>query len=155
MSHERRKPEALAYTAAVLLAGAVARADVKRMRRCAQRWYEFSLLAAANHETPVLPDRSWYDLRHLLMVDPVAANGELGLTFQAVGYAALVSVAGRRGRVRTADGAIDRPLQFDGDGRASVTMEDGVATRRALVRFHLILDDLDGAMAPVDSCQAP
>jgi hypothetical protein len=155
MSDERGKPAALAYTATVLLAGAVAHADERWMRRYAQRSYEFSLLAAANQESSVLPEQGWYDMRHVLRVEPVTAHGELGLTFQAVGYAALVSVAGRGGRVRTSDGAVDRPLKFDGDGLASVTLEDSVATRRALSRFHVILDDADAATVPGAPCQAP
>jgi hypothetical protein len=110
------------------------------MRRHAERCYEFCLMAAADQQVPALPGER-YDRHHLLKIDTASAGGELRLALQAEGYAALARMAGRPARMRSPDGAIDQRLRFDGDGHALVVLGDTEVIRRALARFHVIVDE--------------
>ncbi len=140
-----RKPAATAYTVAVVLASALAAEDLRWLRGRAERSYEFRLLAAADRELPDPPAQGWYDLRHLLKIVMVSAAGELRLSVQAEGYAALLRVTNRAARLRSPDGAIDLRLGFDGTGHALAVLADTPMVRSALAHFHLTLDDPESA----------
>jgi hypothetical protein len=140
MSNERSKPQALAYTARVLLAAAAAQDDVQWMRRHGERCYEFCLMAAADQQVPALPGER-YDKHHLMKIDTMSASGELHLALQAEGYAALARMAHRQARLRSLDGAINQRLRFDGDGRALLVLDDTDVIHRALAQFHVIVDE--------------
>ena len=94
---------------------------------------------------PELPERGWYDLRHLLKVTAASSNGELRLTVQAEGYAALVRVANRASRLHSRDGMIDLRLGFDGTGRALAVLEDTPEVRRALTEIFLTTQEIGGS----------
>ncbi len=145
MSSNAIKPASVVYTVSVLLNGALAREDLRWLQRRADRRYEFRLLAAADREVPELPERGWYDLRHLLKVTVASSNAELRLTVQAEGYAALVRVANRASRLHSRDGTIDLRLGFDGAGRALAVLGDTPEVRRALAQIYLTTDETDAA----------
>jgi hypothetical protein len=149
VSHNVSKPASVVYTVSVLLNGALAREDLRWLQRLADRRYEFRLLAAADREVPELPERGWHDLRRLLKIAIAAGNGELRLTVQAEGYAALVRVANRASRLHSPDGVIDLRLGFDGAGRALAVLANTPEVRRALARISLTTEEIDAA-APRD-----
>ena len=136
-----RKPAATVYTVAVILASALAAEDLRWLRSRTERSYEFRLLAAADREVPDPPTQGWYDLRHLLKIAMVCAEGELRLSVQAEGYAALLRVSNRAARLRSPNGAIDLRLGFDSTGRALAVLADTPMVRSALAHFHLTVDD--------------
>ena len=144
MSTNAIKPAAVVHTVSVLLNAALAREDLRWLQRLADRRYEFRLLAAADREVPELPERGWYDLRHLLKATVTSSNGELRLTMQAEGYAALVRVANRASRLHSRDGMIDLRLGFDGTGRALAVLEDTPEVRRALTEVFLTTEEIGG-----------
>jgi hypothetical protein len=131
----------VAYTVAVLMASASAREDIDWLRRFADRRYEFRLLAAADRPRPEPPAEGWYDLRQLLKMEVLVVAGELRLSVQAQGYAALQRVAGRAARLRSPDGAIDLRCGFDGAGRALAVLADSDAVRNTLGQLFLTLDE--------------
>ena len=145
MSTNAIKPAAVVHTVSVLLNAALAREDLRWLQRLADRQYEFRLLAAADREVPVLPERGWYDSRHLLKATFASSNGELRLTVQAEGYAALVRVANRASRLYSRDGTIDLRLGFDGAGRALAVLEDTPEVRRALTEIILATEEIGGS----------
>lgn len=144
-------PQALVATVRVLLTAAVARADARWMRSYQERAYEFRLLAAADRSSPALPQGGWHDTRLRMRVEPASVDGELRLTFQAIGGTTLDAVAGRSARLRTAGGALDRTLTFDGEGRACAVLRDDAEVRQALARFQVVVADKEAgaAEAPV------
>ena len=141
MSTDPRKPRAAAYTVAVLVAAASAREDMEWLRQHADRRYEFRLLAAAGRSAPEPPAGGWHDLRRLLKMEVVVAAGELRLSVQAEGYAALQRVATRAARLRSPDGLIDLRCGFDAAGRAVAVLENSEAIRKALEHLFLTLDE--------------
>lgn len=144
MSSNVTKPAAVLHTVSVLLNGALAREDLRWLQGLADRRYEFRLLAAADREVPEPPEGGWYDLRHLLKATVASSNGELRLTVQAEGYAALVRVANRASRLHSPDGMIDLRLGFDGAGRALAVLQDTPEVRRALAQIFLTTEDSGG-----------
>lgn len=145
MSSKVIKAAAVVHTVSVLLNAALAREDLRWLQGLADRRYEFRLLAAADRQVPELPERGWHDLRHLLKVTVASSNGELRLTVQAEGYAALVRVANRASRLHSPDGMIDLRLGFDGAGRALAVLEDTPEVRRALTQIFLTTEDSGGS----------
>lgn len=141
MSSIPRRPRAAAYTVAVLSASALAREDIEWLRHFADRRYEFRLLAAADQLQPEAPAGGWHDLRRLLKMEVVAAAGELRLSVQAEGYAALQRVAGRAAHLRSPDGVIDLRCGFDSAGRAFAVLADSEAVRRTLQHLLLTVDE--------------
>lgn len=123
------------------MASAAAREDVEWLRRFADRRYEFRLLAAADQPRPEPPAEGWHDLRRLLKMEALVVAGELRLSVQAQGYAALQRVAGRTARLRSPDGAIDLRCGFDAAGRALVVLADSDAVRNTLGQLFLTLDE--------------
>jgi hypothetical protein len=147
VNSDLRKPRAAAYTVAVLLAAASAREDLEWVRRYADRRFEFRLLAAADRAHPQPPAGGWHDLRRLLKLDVAAAGGELRLSIQAEGYAALRRVAGRAARLQSPDGVIDLHCGFDAAGRALAVLADNDAVRNTLQHLFLTLDEPRGDAA--------
>jgi len=135
-----RKPADMAYTVDVLVASALARADLQSLRGQAERRFEFKLLAAAGHAVPGLPEAGWHDLRRLLKVEISPLNQELRLSMQAEGYAALQRVARQSARLYSADGRIDLRVSFDATGRALAVLTDTAAIRGALGHFYVMLE---------------
>jgi hypothetical protein len=141
VSTSSRRPAAAAYTVAVLVAAAAATDDVEWLRRYADRCFEFRLLAAADRLEPEPPAQGWHDLRRLLRMEAVVAAGEVRLSVQAEGYAALQRVAGRAARLRSPDGVIDLRCGFDGAGRAIAVLADSEAVRKTLQHLFLTLEE--------------
>ena len=160
----------LRFTAAVVLAAAVAREEVRRpdalqdapapgvpkdrgtqeeVRRDTKQGgppeespvFEFTLLAASAQAELHWPDEGWRDARHLLAARVETARDALRLHLQAEGYAALTEVAGRAARLRSPEGIIDQRFRFDTQGRGLVVLGDSPEVRGALGRFQVWLVD--------------
>lgn len=162
MSHNTGSPEAMLRTVRVLLTAAIARKDARWMSDYVERCYELCLVAAAGQEVPALPGASWHDRRHLLKIDTRSDSGELRLTLQADGYAALVRTADRQATLRSQDGTIRQHLRFDREGHAVVVLEDTAQVRRALAHLHVVVEEPGpttpegaGTSADATSCRAP
>ena len=141
MNSPPRRPAAMAYTMAVLRAAFEAGEDIDWLRRYAGRQYEFRLLAAAGLPVPELPVRGWHDLGRSLRIQVVQAAHELRISIQAEGFAALQRVANRAARLESPDGTIDVHFHFDSAGSGLAVLADAPATRQALARCYLSLDE--------------
>ena len=143
MSKPGNRRAATAYTTAVVLASAAAREDIEWLQRHRAGRFEFRLLAAAAQSTPLPPVEGWHDARRLLRINVAVVANELRVFVQAEGYAALQRVAGRGGRLVSANGVIDVQLTFDAAGHAVVVLADNAAVRNALESLSLTLDQSD------------
>jgi hypothetical protein len=131
------------FTVDVIIAAALAREDIAAVRsRDAQATstLRFNLLAAAASEDAVLPQGEWQDTRQLVSTAVREQDGELRITFQAQGFAALTRVTGRAARMVSANGEIEVAFRFDSGGRAIAVLADNADVRRALTDFMIVFD---------------
>jgi hypothetical protein len=139
MSSLRRN---MRFTIDVIMAAAVAKRDLTLSSRpSARSRFEFTLLAAAVHDLPVLPPGGWEDAGRQIKVTVEPSGAELRIELQAQGFTALSRVSGMHARLASPDGTLDVRLRFDRRGYAFAALEATDAIRRALVRFDLILND--------------
>jgi hypothetical protein len=136
-----RNPRALAYTIRVVLAAAEARRELRHVARRRALTFQFRLLAAATAAWAQPPAEGWYDSQHQLKVTARIQGEELRLFLQAEGYEALRRVAGKSGRLRSADGILDVVFKFDQSGNAFAALMDTPEVQRALLGFEVILDE--------------
>lgn len=141
MSRDSRRPAALSYTLAVLRASLEAGEHVAWLHRYGARQHEFRLLAAAGQPIPELPVKGWHDLARSMKIQVVPVAGELRITLQAEGFAALERIADRAARLESPDGAIDVRFRFDSAGGGIAVLADTPAVRQALAHCYLSLDD--------------
>lgn len=138
--HARSDKRDLRFTTAVLLAGALANEQRRTHDRgTVAMTFTFTLLAAANAPLMRFPDEGWRDANHLLAARVDARDGELRLTLQAQGYAALNRVAGREARLTCPGGAIDQWFRFDACGYGLVVLRDQPEIHLALRHFQVLL----------------
>lgn len=99
------------------------------------RVFRFRLLAASTNEDFELPESNWSDLSHLLLVKKQVLDQELHVRFQAIGFEALRQVAGKKVRLRSADGFLDDTFGFDSQGSGVLVFRNSVSVKRALQEF--------------------
>ncbi|UYO54596.1 hypothetical protein [Rhodopseudomonas palustris] len=128
------------YTVDVIVAAALARSDLQALQAEVELSLRFTLLAAADSEALRFPRDGWHDRQQLLKVAIDQAAGQLRLTFQALGYAAMVRIAGRLARIADDSGAVDVTFRFDSTGRGVVALADTPEIRHALADFAIVLD---------------
>jgi hypothetical protein len=131
------------FTVDVIMASARARADAEEMqasRMSAPNPLRFNLLAASTSEDPVLPAGEWRDTQQLVSASVTGTAGDLRITFQAIGYAAMTRLANRAARMVSHDGEIEVAFRFDGGGRGIAVLADRTGIRRALADFSIVLD---------------
>jgi hypothetical protein len=136
-----RNPRALSYTIRVVLAAAEARRELRGLAWQRAAKFEFQLLAAATSELAQPPAEGWYDSQRQLKVTARIQGEELHLSVQAEGYEALRRVAGRSGRLRSADRILDVTFKFDQAGNAFAALKSAPDVHRALISFEIALDD--------------
>jgi hypothetical protein len=131
------------FTVDVILAAARARADAAEMQAAqpsAPQPFRFNLLAASTGEELLLPTGEWRDTRQWVSASVVETAGDMRVTFQAIGYAAMTGVANRTARMVSHDGEIEVAFRFDGEGRGIAVLADKPGIRRALTDFSIVLD---------------
>ena len=128
------------FTIDVILATALARDDLAQAREGQASTFKFTLLAAADSEVPAFPASGWRDTRQFLSTALVEKAGELRMSFQAVGYAAMTRVAGKAARMVSADGEIEVAFRFDNQARGIAVLADTAAVRHALTDFLIVLE---------------
>jgi hypothetical protein len=144
MNETRDKPwRDFRFTVDVILAAALARADAVELqadRTSSLKSMRFSLLAASTGEEPILPAEEWRDTKQFVSASIAEKAGDLRITFQAIGYAAMTRVASRAARMVSSDGEIEVAFRFDGEGRGIAVLADKPGIRRALADFSIVLD---------------
>jgi hypothetical protein len=131
------------FTVDVVLAAALAREDLAEFRAADTASFgalHFKLLAASTSEQPRLPAEPWSDVSQMVSASLEESAGDLRMTFQAIGYAAMTYVAGKGARIVSADGEIEVAFRFDAGGRGIAVLADNAAVRRALADFSIVLE---------------
>jgi hypothetical protein len=131
------------FTVDVVLSAALAREDLTEVQASgvtSTASLRFNLLAAAAAEEPALPTDEWRDTRQLVSASLIQSAGELRVTFQALGFAALSRIAGRAARMVSSNGEIEIGFRFDSGGRGITVLDDSPSVRRALADFSIVLD---------------
>lgn len=131
------------FTVDVVFAAALARddlSDVQLAQTPARGPLSFRLLAASTSEQPKLPTEPWRDTKQLVSATLLETAGELRVTFQAIGYAAMTRIAGRAARMVSSDGEIEIAFRFDTEGRGIAVLADNAGVRRALGDFSIVFD---------------
>lgn len=132
------------FTVDVIIAAALARADATEMQAggasSSTQPFRFNLLAASADEEPSLPAGEWRDTSQWVSASVTEKAGDLRITFQAIGYAAMTRVADRPARMVSHDGEIEVAFRFDGGGRGIAVLADKPGIRRALAEFSIVLD---------------
>src|SRR5262249_46286240 len=130
------------FTVDVILSAALAREDLAEIQasETPSAALRFNLLAASATETPALPANEWRDTRQLVSASFSESEGELRVTFQALGYAAMTRFAGRAARMVSSDGEIEIAFRFDSGGRGIAVLSDSSGVRQALADFSIVLD---------------
>lgn len=140
-AHDKRWRD-FKFTVDVILAAALARGDAAEIQAggTSPPPFRFNLLAASTGEEPHLPAGEWRDSRQWVSASVTEKAGDLRITFQAIGYAAMTRVADRAARMVSHDGEIEVAFRFDGGGRGIAVLADKPGIRRALAEFSIVLD---------------
>jgi hypothetical protein len=128
------------FTVDVVLASALAREELAHVEASQHRVVHFKQLAAADSDVLRFPAAGARDTQQLMAAVLAESVGELRMSFQAIGYAAMMLFARRGARMVSADGRIEVAFRFDGQAHGIAVLADDTAVRRALIDFSVVLD---------------